>query len=102
MRQHRLLAACVLCASGGLAAVRVEARPIQVGERLRDFLPSGDAAGVSVVRFDLFAAAPVELVIEAHSLEFDTRLTVLRTLADGTLQSVGEDDDGGPGTDSRL
>jgi len=74
---------------------------VRAGETVRATLPEGDPS-TTTTKFDVETSESGRLVIDARSLDFDTRLEVFRVGPDSSLAPAGQDDNGGTGSDSRL
>lgn len=77
------------------------ARVLHENETIRATLPGGSPEEIVLaVEFEARASGPI--AVEARSLDFDTGLRISRIDSAGKLAPLGEDDDGGIGTNSRL
>jgi len=90
---------------GGLASGGTGPGSIGIGASLRGALEPGDRAFDGGGYFDLYtfqARSGQRLTVTLRSDDFDTYLRVAHTRAPEELDWLGEDDDGGVGTNSRL
>ena len=83
------------------AAAGTNAQLLHPGETVRGVMPPGDPARTSVA-FDLDTPQGGTITISASSIDFDTAVKVSQLRSDGSLSPLGEDDDGGTGSDSRI
>ncbi len=82
----------------GMVSASDGMRTLNPGRSLSGRLSGGD--DVFAAEFTAEKSGP--FTIEAHSLVLDTYLKVFRVTPDGGSFKEGEDEDGGPGQDSRL